>query len=485
MADGDTGSKSLDTAKALVGLFAGAATLIYATGGAILALRLLFDGIPGLSVVPVLPREFLISLGATQVVFPAIVIGALLGIVELGQTSQRLIDGHRAWGHTNDRPRLRRLYLAAYCILPLLLIAPGAAIALSRDGEIGTPAAFWIAAGCGLLCCTAVLAFVFLAVEEEPSTAGASGATSANPPKVLGFFSVGVPLLLVSCGLSSIPYWVTGDSNLLALLVAWLLSFLVVLLWVFLRGGIGKQARDHRPPATTLTILSWATTALLAVPALVAVAAAQPLEEAKVCTKSPPEDSYTATGTYIGETKERVYVGDQHGHRVISIPTDEVTRVAFGREVGTTQLCTAPKTEGVPTVTATPPAETKPTPPTPAADVTGPDLSSVLLVTRSLRPDASVLLVFSSVPESLTGVASLVTAGNRQLLIASHSFQRRNPEALRLRFRLSMAAQRLLHRERRLAVKLRLAALDDLGNTSRRCLRFTLARVSEEAPSVC
>lgn len=472
-------SQSLETAKAIAGLLAGAAALIYLTGGAVLALRLLFVGIPGLGVVPGLPREFLFSLGASQVVLPAIVIGAALGVLELGQADERLDRGHLPWWRVKARPRMRWSYVLSYAVLPLLLIAPGAAIALSEETDNDeTKGAIW-----GVVLAGYALALFFAAVygrftlpsKEERDELQVAPKLLAREYLVLG----------ASFAVSWGPVGVTGDTNYVGLPAAWVLTLLVVLLCFWLRGEIGERAFGGEKHRTTLTVLSWAVTALLVVPALMTAAAARNLQEAKVCTKTPASHPYSATGLYIGETKERVYVGDDLNDRVIFIPADEVSRVAFGHDAGTTQLCSSPKTEGVPTVTPTPPAETKPTPPTPAADVTGPDLGSVLLVARRLRPDASVLLVFSSVPESLTGVASLVTAGNRQLLIASHSFQRRNPEALRLRFRLSVAAQRRLDREGKLPVKLRLAALDDLGNTSRRCLRFTLARMSDEAPSVC
>ncbi len=59
-------------------LLAGVATLVYVSGGAILSLRLDRNGLASEAVVSNLPREFLISIGLTEVVLPLLLVGVSL-----------------------------------------------------------------------------------------------------------------------------------------------------------------------------------------------------------------------------------------------------------------------------------------------------------------------------------------------------------------------------------------------------------------------
>jgi hypothetical protein len=104
----------------VVGLLAGIAALIYLAGGAALGLRLLFAGIPGLPV-GYLPREFLFSLGAAEVVVPAFLFGVMFGLLELGQRHDSLVDGHKAWSEAKNTPELRRTYIAFFGAVPARL----------------------------------------------------------------------------------------------------------------------------------------------------------------------------------------------------------------------------------------------------------------------------------------------------------------------------------------------------------------------------
>ena len=76
----DEGSRGTELLKALglvVGLLAGIVGLLYAIGGGVLTLRLFLEDLPSLTVVGQLPREFLISIGLTQIVLPALGAAAL------------------------------------------------------------------------------------------------------------------------------------------------------------------------------------------------------------------------------------------------------------------------------------------------------------------------------------------------------------------------------------------------------------------------
>jgi hypothetical protein len=76
----DEGSRGTELLKALglvVGLLAGIVGLLYAIGGGVLTLRLFLEDLPSLMIVGQLPREFLISIGLTQIVLPALAAAAL------------------------------------------------------------------------------------------------------------------------------------------------------------------------------------------------------------------------------------------------------------------------------------------------------------------------------------------------------------------------------------------------------------------------
>lgn len=65
------------------GLLAGFVAIVYVTGGAVLAIRLKENGLPWEPVVGQLPREFLISVGLSQVMLPALAVGGLYGVARV------------------------------------------------------------------------------------------------------------------------------------------------------------------------------------------------------------------------------------------------------------------------------------------------------------------------------------------------------------------------------------------------------------------
>ena len=123
--------------------------------------------------------------------------------------------------------------------------------------------------------------------------------------------------------------------------VAVALFFALLVVW--LRGVVGAESRRHprtEGVAPLLVILSWSATALLAVPALIAVAAALPLARAIVCSDQVNERTYTADALFVGETKDRVYIGDDQAGRIISVPTSKVSRLLIGGDAADPDACT-------------------------------------------------------------------------------------------------------------------------------------------------
>jgi hypothetical protein len=272
-------------------------------------------------------------------VFPAIVIGALIGVVELGQSTDRLVRGHWPWWEVKFWPDMRRTYVAIYVLGPLVLIAPGAAVALGHEDSVSETERIAIWMTVAILTAASLL---WLGSHGR-ITRDLDAEAPEQKPELDTLRGREYGCLLVSFAVAFVPLAATQNIIYLGLPAAWILTLLIVMLCVWLRGEIGIRARAGAHDNTTLTILSWSVTALLAVTSLMTFAAAQKLEQTKVCAK----ERYAVTGLYIGETKERVYVGDDVADRVISIPADEVRRVAFGRDAATTTLCAASKTEGV------------------------------------------------------------------------------------------------------------------------------------------
>ena len=69
-------SRLLNTLGGVAGVAAGAAALVYGTGGLVLMLRLGLRRLPSTTAVPQLPREFLISIGL-QIVVPAALVAGI------------------------------------------------------------------------------------------------------------------------------------------------------------------------------------------------------------------------------------------------------------------------------------------------------------------------------------------------------------------------------------------------------------------------
>lgn len=113
--------------------------------------------------------------------------------------------------------------------------------------------------------------------------------------------------------------------------VAMLLSMLIVLVALRLRARLAATYRstwNERRPIVWMTLVVW----LAAVPACLVFAGTFPLLDAKVCTTS---GSYR-TGLLIGETSQRIYIGESSGpkRRVISVPLTQVKETFIGGNAG-------------------------------------------------------------------------------------------------------------------------------------------------------
>ena len=131
---GANGQLTLSTATEALGALAAVTGLIYVTGGAVLALRLAFVDLPALGAVGQLPNGFLFSIGASQVVVPALAIGAL-HVIYVAHRSTAPKDRPSVWDTARRTKLSRWQHLILASVLPVLLVLPGTVLALWRDPD--------------------------------------------------------------------------------------------------------------------------------------------------------------------------------------------------------------------------------------------------------------------------------------------------------------------------------------------------------------
>lgn len=138
----------------VVGLLAGTATLIYLTGGVVMALRLVFKDLGWYNVVSQLPREFLISIGLGQVLLPALLVGALYGLFRLLRTDRASPPAL----HRFREAGARRGAFAGYARTLAVLVIPPVVILIRRvlGGDLGPKTLLVIAVAVALLAIVAV-----------------------------------------------------------------------------------------------------------------------------------------------------------------------------------------------------------------------------------------------------------------------------------------------------------------------------------------
>jgi hypothetical protein len=93
------------------------------------------------------------------------------------------------------------------------------------------------------------------------------------------------------------------------------------------RNGSAKQWNSTRAALTLAGVYAAA-----ALPAMVLAAAAVPLTEAKVCTT----DNYEEHGTLVGETTDRIYLGERSWrpdhHRIAEVPMAKLEELFIGSD---------------------------------------------------------------------------------------------------------------------------------------------------------
>lgn len=113
--------------------------------------------------------------------------------------------------------------------------------------------------------------------------------------------------------------------------LAMLLSMVIVLVALRLRARLAAAYRsgwNERRPIIWMTLVVW----LAALPACLVFAGTFPLLDAKVCTTNGSE----RTGLLIGETNQRIYIGESSGakRQVISLPLTQVKETFIGGNAG-------------------------------------------------------------------------------------------------------------------------------------------------------
>jgi hypothetical protein len=329
--------------QAAAGLLAGVAALIFVTGGAALGLRLLWSGLPALPVGQ-MPRDFLFSLGAAQVVLPALAFGLIAGLIELGEHPSRVQDGHQTWSYAAVRRPLRRTYLGFRAAIPFVLISPAIAIALFNDDDLDHQTSGLIAVG---VMASAALV-IWIGQVRSTRLVRRRKETDKEPLGVKLRLREWVAMLAsvyASIVLAVWLWWFDADAaRYFGMVAAVAVAFLFALLVGWLRGLIGEHSRKHGTVEPRHVILSWCATALLAVPALIAITAAWPLTEAVVCSEQVNKQPYAAAGLFVGDTKDRIYIGDDKARRIISVPTSKVSRMIVGRDSRDVEAC-GPRTD--------------------------------------------------------------------------------------------------------------------------------------------
>jgi hypothetical protein len=145
----------LQTVTQVAGLLAGLATVVYGTGAVVLSLRLQFVHLPWNNVVSQLPREFLLSIGAGQVLLPAVVVGALYGLYRLIRKERkhapkpyRLREGRRQAG----------VVMLRYALTWTLMLLPLAAVSVALSDNAISELSVGLGIGMAILVVVAAMA---------------------------------------------------------------------------------------------------------------------------------------------------------------------------------------------------------------------------------------------------------------------------------------------------------------------------------------
>jgi hypothetical protein len=337
------GELTLSTVTEALGALAAVAGLIFVTGGAVLALRLAFEDLPALGVVGQLPNGFLFSIGVTQVVIPALAVAAL-HIIYVAHRNTPPGERPSVWDTARMYQRSRWRHLIAASVLPVALVLPGAVLALWHNEHRALASLVAVAAVIAVVCGIVLYRRAARSVPEgeavteaifEQDTRGFPRHNFAVLSGMIVFLAIGV----------AVDVFGDGSWQFLWLVAAWAGCVPVVLGYLLLRGKVGDAYREDDQKQHIVraqAVLSLAVAAL-AVPGLICFWAAWPLEKATVCTSGATADEtpFTVEGVFVGETGDRVYVGDTEAASpsIVSIPQPEVTRTVIGDESTTAADC--------------------------------------------------------------------------------------------------------------------------------------------------
>jgi hypothetical protein len=131
-AGGDNGRSALQLVAQAFALFAGITTIVYVAGSFVLALRLAFSHVPWEPVLGQLPRDFVVSTGAGQILLPALAVAAIYLTFRLLRGSDANVPSAKRWKDKDGRIciALRTGLVAA------VLLAPGVLFVNLRDREL-------------------------------------------------------------------------------------------------------------------------------------------------------------------------------------------------------------------------------------------------------------------------------------------------------------------------------------------------------------
>jgi hypothetical protein len=133
-AGGDNGKSALQLAAQAFALFAGITSIVYVAGSLVLALRLAFSHVPWEPVLGQLPREFVVSTGAGQILLPALAVAAIYLTFRLLRGSAANAPNAKRWKESNALERVRIVALTA--LVAVMLLAPGVLFVNLRDREL-------------------------------------------------------------------------------------------------------------------------------------------------------------------------------------------------------------------------------------------------------------------------------------------------------------------------------------------------------------
>lgn len=333
-ADNALAGVTLSNIRDLIAAIAAVGGLVFLTGGAVLALRLAFEDLPALGVVGQLPKGFLFSIGASQVVLPALGLAAIQAVV-LPARNRHPDVRPRVWDQAGRTELARRRHLIFAAVAPVVIVLPGALQKLRVDPQV--PDDLWWKVGLlGVVC--AVLGR--LGYWSSAHHVGEGDAVEENllqtdgRPKMCKRYYVYVGLggaALLTLG-ALIGWCTDANYRYLWLGAAWAGGVLATLGYLVVRGELNERYGDGRHELQAGVALSLAT-AIVTVPGLVAFWAAWPLETATVCATNAKEPkTYRVDGVLVGETSDRVYIGDTTPGRenIQSVPQSRIVRTVIG-----------------------------------------------------------------------------------------------------------------------------------------------------------